>query len=145
MDAIRTEYQARIQDLEKQLQAIQAQMIAAPAEQSVTGGSVSNAKVFNPELVRRTMLVDHEWNAAGICTAVRVAGTVERRDDTDIGWIDEMAIPFADLDLTGPPQSGDEWRMNAFRIEKWREGGQLQAPDGRLVGDGEDQDRAVRR
>lgn len=51
LDAIRTEYQARIQGLETQLQAIQMQLTAAPpAGQSVTGGSVSNAKVFNPDI-----------------------------------------------------------------------------------------------
>jgi hypothetical protein len=60
LDALRTEYQTRIQDLEKQLQAIQTQLagaqapagnaVAAPAGQSVTGGSVSNAKVFNPDI-----------------------------------------------------------------------------------------------
>jgi len=60
LDALRTEYQARIQDLERQLQAIQTQLnaapaagaanVAAPAGQAVTGGSVSNAKVFNPDI-----------------------------------------------------------------------------------------------
>jgi len=60
LDALRTEYQTRIQDLEKQLQAIQTQLagaqapagaaVVAPAGQSVTGGSVSNAKVFNPDI-----------------------------------------------------------------------------------------------
>src|SRR5436190_15228735 len=60
LEALRTEYQTRIQDLERQLQAIQTQLtaappagaaaVAAPAGQSVTGGSVSNAKVFNPDI-----------------------------------------------------------------------------------------------
>ncbi len=58
LDALRTEYQTRIQDLERQLQAIQAQLAAAPAvaetpapvSAAVTGSSVGNAKVFNPDI-----------------------------------------------------------------------------------------------
>ena len=60
LEALRTEYQTRIQDLERQLQTIQTQLAAAPpaagaalastAGQGVTGGSVSNAKVFNPDI-----------------------------------------------------------------------------------------------
>src|SRR5689334_7807827 len=57
LDALRAEYQTRLQDLEKQLQAIQSKLdsqpaaaVAAPPSQAVTGGSVSNAKVFNPDI-----------------------------------------------------------------------------------------------
>jgi hypothetical protein len=60
LDALRTEYQTRIQDLERQLQTIQSQLttvppaaeaaVVAPAGQSVTGGSVTNAKPFNPDI-----------------------------------------------------------------------------------------------
>jgi carbonic anhydrase/acetyltransferase-like protein (isoleucine patch superfamily) len=77
-----------------------------------------DAKVFNPELERRTMLVDREWDAANLRTAVRVSGTIGRRDDHDIGWIAEMAIPFRDLGLPGPPAPHEQWRMNLFRIER---------------------------
>jgi cellulose/xylan binding protein with CBM9 domain/transferase family hexapeptide repeat protein len=80
--------------------------------------TVFDAKVFSPEGDRRMMLVDREWNAPGLKTAVRVAGTLGRRDDHDIGWIVEMAIPFADLGLAGPPQPNEQWRMNLYRIER---------------------------
>lgn len=54
LDAIKAEYDARIQGLERQLQALQSQLAApapvAPTGQSVTGSSVSNAKVFNPDI-----------------------------------------------------------------------------------------------
>jgi carbonic anhydrase/acetyltransferase-like protein (isoleucine patch superfamily)/bifunctional DNA-binding transcriptional regulator/antitoxin component of YhaV-PrlF toxin-antitoxin module len=77
-----------------------------------------DAKVFSPEGDRRSMLVDVEWNAPGIQTAVRVAGTLDNRDDVDLGWIAEIAIPFADLGLAGPPSPGDRWRANFHRIER---------------------------
>jgi carbonic anhydrase/acetyltransferase-like protein (isoleucine patch superfamily) len=80
--------------------------------------TVFDAKVFSPELDRRTLLLDKEWNAAGMRTAVRVAGTLGRRDDHDLGWIAEIAIPFADLGLAGPPAPNEQWRMNLFRIER---------------------------
>ena len=80
--------------------------------------TVFDANVFNPEGDRRTMLVDREWNAAGLRTAVRVAGTLAQRDDHDLGWIAELAIPFADLGLPGPPAADAQWRMNLYRIER---------------------------
>jgi carbonic anhydrase/acetyltransferase-like protein (isoleucine patch superfamily) len=77
-----------------------------------------DAKVFSPEGDRRSMLLDVEWNAEGMQTAVRVAGTLDTRTDVDLGWIAEIAIPFADLGLAGPPSPGDTWRANFYRIER---------------------------
>jgi carbonic anhydrase/acetyltransferase-like protein (isoleucine patch superfamily)/bifunctional DNA-binding transcriptional regulator/antitoxin component of YhaV-PrlF toxin-antitoxin module len=77
-----------------------------------------DAKVFSPEGDRRSMLVDREWNAAGIRTAVRVSGTLNDRTAPDIGWIAEAALPFADLGLSGPPAPGTVWRANFYRIER---------------------------
>jgi carbonic anhydrase/acetyltransferase-like protein (isoleucine patch superfamily) len=80
--------------------------------------TVFDAKVFSPAGDRRMMVVDREWDAAGMRTAVRVSGTLDRRDDHDIGWIVEMAIPFKSLGLAGPPKPREEWRMNLYRIER---------------------------
>jgi hypothetical protein len=77
-----------------------------------------DATIFSPEGDRRSMLVQTEWNAPGLESAVRVAGTLDRRDDVDLGWIAEIAIPFADLGLPGPPLPGDRWRINLYRIER---------------------------
>jgi carbonic anhydrase/acetyltransferase-like protein (isoleucine patch superfamily) len=77
-----------------------------------------DAKVFSPEGDRRSMLVQTEWDAPGIRTAVRVAGTLHDRTDVDLGWIAEIAIPFADLGLPGSPAAGDRWRVNLYRIER---------------------------
>ncbi len=77
-----------------------------------------DARVFNPDGDRRTMLVDRSWNAEGIRTAVRVAGTVNDRRSHDLGWIAEIALPFRDLGLDGPPAPGTVWRANFYRIER---------------------------
>jgi carbonic anhydrase/acetyltransferase-like protein (isoleucine patch superfamily)/bifunctional DNA-binding transcriptional regulator/antitoxin component of YhaV-PrlF toxin-antitoxin module len=80
--------------------------------------TIFDAKVFNPNLDRATMLVDADWNAAGIRTGVGVAGTLDNRSDVDLGWIAELAIPFADLGLAGAPSPGSVWRANFYRIER---------------------------
>lgn len=77
-----------------------------------------DASVFNPDGDRRTMLVDRTWNAPGIRTAVRVSGVVNDRTSPDIGWIAEVALPFTDLGLRGPPPPGTVWRANFYRIER---------------------------
>jgi len=82
---------------------------------------IFDAKVFNPEGDRATMLVDREWNAAGLRTGVRVSGTLNDRTSPDLGWIVEVAVPFADLGLAGPPEPGTVWRANFFRIERGAE------------------------
>jgi len=53
IDALRADYEKKIQDLQKQLDEVQAQVNRAPAlatSTSVTGGSVSASKVFNPDI-----------------------------------------------------------------------------------------------
>jgi len=77
-----------------------------------------DAKVFSPEGHRGTMLVDAEWNASGIRTAVRVSGSVNMRNSPDIGWNVEVALPFADLGLDRAPAPGTVWRANFYRIER---------------------------
>ena len=60
IDAMRADYEKKIQDLQKQLDDIQARQstpqaaaplaVAQTPSTSVTGGSVSNGKVFNPDI-----------------------------------------------------------------------------------------------
>jgi len=60
------------------------------------------------------------WNAAGLQTRVRVEGTTENRTDRDRSWTCEMAIPLANFadQATVPPQVGDTWRLQLYRIER---------------------------
>src|SRR5262249_38897213 len=83
-------------------------------------GTIFDAAIFSPEFHRRTMLVDTSWNAGGMRAAVAVSGTLENRSDVDLGWTAELALPFADLGLPGPPSPGAAWRANFFRIERGR-------------------------
>ncbi|MCS7263973.1 MAG: carbohydrate-binding family 9-like protein [Armatimonadetes bacterium] len=61
-----------------------------------------------------------QWNCQGWLSAVKVHGTVNKRDDTDEGWTVEMAIPLSEL--THPsspvPRPGIAWRLNLYRIER---------------------------
>ncbi|MCS7254559.1 MAG: carbohydrate-binding family 9-like protein [Armatimonadota bacterium] len=61
-----------------------------------------------------------EWNCQGWLSAVKVRGTVNKRDDQDDGWTVEMAIPISEI---APPASlvqrpGISWRLNLYRIER---------------------------
>lgn len=52
------------------------------------------------------------WNAEGLQTAVRMQ---------PVGWVVEMAIPWAALASAGvsaPPAAGTEWRVGLYRIER---------------------------
>lgn len=82
--------------------------------------TVFDARVFNPTGDRTAMLVEREWNSAGLVTAVRVAGKLNERDSPDTGWIAEARVPFADLGLSGAPPPGTVWRVNFYRIERGR-------------------------
>jgi hypothetical protein len=65
------------------------------------------------------------WNS-NVKAAVVVNGTLNKRDDQDHGWVVELALPLEDvkgLDTKAalprlPPQVGDSWRINMFRMDQ---------------------------
>lgn len=63
----------------------------------------------------------HQWNLAGLRTAVSRQGTLNDPSDTDQGWRVEIAIPFAALRETTsaqlPPRRGDRWKINFSRVQ----------------------------
>ncbi len=67
-------------------------------------------------------LKPYSWNSK-VKVAVKVDGTLNKRDDQDKSWTVEMALPLADangLDKPGvkvPPAVGDMWRINMFRLD----------------------------
>jgi len=78
-----------------------------------------DAKVGNDWQSGGSFLTDLEWTCEGWQTAVRVAGTLEDRDDVDQQWTVEMAIPFDQITPDGaPPGDGAAWRANLYRIER---------------------------
>jgi len=70
-----------------------------------------------------------QWNPAGLRTAVHVEGTLgdddrtkAERQDTDVGWSMELALPWAEAAIVSgvmalPPRPGDTWRMNVTRYD----------------------------
>jgi hypothetical protein len=64
----------------------------------------------------------NDWES-NMKTAVKVDGTLNKRDDTDKGWTVEMAIPLESVKgraPTGPqipPKVGDMWRINLYRMD----------------------------
>lgn len=67
----------------------------------------------------RKPLPYESWNSARLRWAVRVDGTVDGRGG-DRGWACEIALPLEDV-VTAPhtpPEVGDRWRLNLYRVEK---------------------------
>lgn len=86
---------------------------------------------------RRTGM-DLAWDS-GMTTAVQIKGTLNEPGSKDEGWTAEMKIPLKGLAAVprSPPQPGDKWRFNLYRLEwtderKTNEGSAFSPP---LVGD----------
>ncbi len=58
------------------------------------------------------------WEAEGLCTAVAIRGEADRPGGAS-GWSAEYALPFTALCGAPhlPPQPGDLWRINFYRID----------------------------
>ncbi|MCB9865051.1 MAG: carbohydrate-binding family 9-like protein [Phycisphaerales bacterium] len=65
----------------------------------------------------------HDWDCAGMRTAVHIDGTLNDPRDVDRGWSVEIALPWTTLAEYAccpvPPAPGDTWRLNMSRVE-WR-------------------------
>jgi hypothetical protein len=70
-------------------------------------------------LETRKPLHYESWNSQKLRWAVRVDGTVDGKGG-DREWTCEIALPFEDIATAPhlPPQAGDRWRMNMFRVER---------------------------
>jgi len=91
---------------------------------------------YFPGAPRQNM--DLAWSS-GMETAVKVKGTLNDPSDQDEGWTAEMRIPVERLAGVPrwPPQPGDRWRFNLYRLEwhserRVNEGSAFSPP---LVGD----------
>jgi hypothetical protein len=81
---------------------------------------IFDAKIECPESGDRSqMIADTSWDCEGCQSAVRVVGTLDRRDDLDQQWTVEAALPFSQIGRGGrPPAEGEVWRANFFRIDR---------------------------
>ena len=59
------------------------------------------------------------WNSEKLKWAVRVSGTVDGKNG-DREWTCEIAVPLEDIVTAKnhPPQAGDRWRLNLYRVEQ---------------------------
>jgi len=93
--------------------------------------------VFDAYFPARRQGMDLSWDS-GLQSAVKVNGTIDDASDRDKGWTVEMRIPFARLHSVPhvPPQPGDRWRFNLYRLEMPdRKNAQGQAYSPLFVGD----------
>jgi hypothetical protein len=64
----------------------------------------------------------YDWNSK-MKAAVKVDGTLNKRNDQDKGWTVEIALPLSDANglstepVKLPPAIGDSWRINMFRLD----------------------------
>lgn len=77
--------------------------------------------IFDASFTGRRQGMDVGWNAAQV-VATKVDGTLNVPGDVDRGWVSEWIVPIASVRGASPPKPGDEWRANAFRIEKFAVG-----------------------
>lgn len=71
------------------------------------------------DYIGRTTFINMRYDVKGLKTAVKVYGTLNKRDDKDEKWTAEMAIPWSDFKgrkVNVPPKDGDSWRINLFRV-----------------------------
>ena len=81
--------------------------------------------IFDASFTGRRQGMDKGWNAAQT-VGTKLDGTLNTQDQ-DKGWVSEWIVPFKSLKgVQRAPKPGEEWRANAFRIEKFREGGKVQ-------------------
>ena len=57
------------------------------------------------------------WNMAGLETAVKVDGTLNKRDDKDRRFVMEMKIPIEEVPDGASALAKGEWRINFFRFD----------------------------
>ncbi|MCP3141230.1 carbohydrate-binding family 9-like protein [Pyxidicoccus xibeiensis] len=74
--------------------------------------------IFDAYFPARRQGMDKSWDS-GMKTALKVRGTLDDATDRDTGWTVELQIPFARLAEVPhvPPQKGDRWRFNLYRLE----------------------------
>jgi len=59
------------------------------------------------------------WNSQKLKWGIQLFGTVDGKDG-DKEWTCEIALPMEDIVTARnlPPQAGDRWRLNLYRLEK---------------------------
>lgn len=93
--------------------------------------------IFDAAFTARRQGMDVSFSA-GQTVGTKIDGTLNDSRDSDHGWVSEWAVPWKSIrGVSAAPKSGEEWRMNAFRIEKAKTlpNGEYTAWSPPLVGD----------
>jgi hypothetical protein len=91
-----------------------------------------NNVVFDAYFPAPRQGMDLAWDSK-LQSAVQVRGTINDPSDRDDGWSAELRIPFSELAEVPrlPPQPGDRWRFNLYRLDlpdRKRQEGQAFSP-----------------
>jgi hypothetical protein len=83
--------------------------------------TVNDVRVTNPNARGVATTFDRPWTCQGWQTAVRIFGTLNDPGARSQGWCSEWAIPLSSVLEPGaePVLTGEEWRVNLFRIDRW--------------------------
>ncbi len=80
--------------------------------------------IFDASFEGRRIGMNTKYDA-GQTIATTIDGTLND-PAPDRGWTVEWKVPFTNIrGVKAAPKPGDEWRMNAFRIEKYRKDGKV--------------------
>lgn len=80
--------------------------------------------IFDASFTGRRQGMNTRYDAGQVVGTTR-HGTLND-DRPDQRWVSEWKVPFGRIrGVDRSPDPGDEWRMNAFRIEKFKEDGEL--------------------
>lgn len=107
-------------------EAVEVFIDSDPVPESYVEIEVSPANVLFDSYIVDPLNIDIPATAAfdlpGIRSAVRLFGTLNRRDDSDSSWQVEMAVPLRDLivPLKAGRAVGQELRINFYRLDKNR-------------------------
>jgi hypothetical protein len=90
--------------------------------------------IFDAAFTGRRQGMDKSFNA-GQTVGTKIDGTLNGAG-ADRGWVSEWVVPWKGIrGVQKPPVPGDEWRGNAYRIEKHSNGAEYSAWSPPRVGD----------
>lgn len=75
------------------------------------GGGAYYSVGTGTAIPKAKLVIDYKY-------AVSVDGTLNKEDDTDVGYTVELAIPWADLGQSAPPRPGTIWGFNVISRDR---------------------------
>lgn len=83
-------------------------------------GRVDNPRRENaPPSEGQRITIDESYYPPDLLALTTIDGTANDASDRDRGWKLELQVPFTGPPGGSPPQPGDVWRANFYRIHGW--------------------------